>query len=125
MPIGPDRLPPHPSFYGKWMMELLSRPTGGRVFEVREKQSKQPASFPRFPLPPRSPLPPPFPMPRRSADRGIPIERIFAAIEEDLRNQYSLGYTSDAGTAPGYRRIQVRTVQKDLTVRARDGYYAS
>jgi VWFA-related protein len=54
-----------------------------------------------------------------------PIEQIFDRIQEELRNQYSLGYTSDrADTAAGYHKIRLMTKQKDLTVQARDGYYA-
>lgn len=55
-----------------------------------------------------------------------PIDQIFAHINEDLRNQYSLGYTSDAANgAGGYRKIRVTTKQKGLLVQARDGYYAA
>lgn len=51
--------------------------------------------------------------------------RIFATIEEDLRSQYSIGYTSDQPAGAGYRRIHLTTRRKDLTVQAREGYYAS
>ena len=53
------------------------------------------------------------------------VDQIYAEIGEELRNQYSLGYTptpTDAG--PGYRKIVLTTTQKDLVVQARDGYYA-
>ena len=51
---------------------------------------------------------------------------IFRAISEELRNQYSLGYTPEkTDAAPGYRKIHLAAKQKDLTVQARDGYYAS
>jgi VWFA-related protein len=54
-----------------------------------------------------------------------PVDRIYAEIEEELRNQYSLGYTSDrADTESGYRKIALAVKQKGLTVQARDGYYA-
>ena len=54
------------------------------------------------------------------------IDQIYASIEEELRNQYSLGYSSDkADTAPGYRKIRLTTTQKDLVVQTRDGYYSS
>jgi VWFA-related protein len=54
-----------------------------------------------------------------------PIEQIFDRIQEELRNQYSLGYTPDrADTGAGYHKIRLTTKQKDLTVQARDGYYA-
>jgi len=50
------------------------------------------------------------------------IERIYDQIQEELRNQYSLGYTPEAGT--GYRKIQLTVKKKDLMVQTRDGYYA-
>jgi VWFA-related protein len=54
-----------------------------------------------------------------------PIEKIYAQIEEELRNQYSLGYTPDRQDAGGgYHKIVVRTKQKELLVQAREGYYA-
>ena len=58
------------------------------------------------------------------ASHHLPIDKIYAAIEEDLRNQYSIGYTSDqkeGGAA--YRHIHVTVKPKNLTVWAREGYY--
>jgi VWFA-related protein len=53
-----------------------------------------------------------------------PINKVYDAIEEDLRNQYSLGYTSDQqGTDRGYRRIHLATRQKGNVVQTREGYY--
>ena len=53
-----------------------------------------------------------------------PIDKVYEAIEEDLRNQYSLGYTSDQqGTDRGYRRIHLTTKQKGTVVQTREGYY--
>jgi VWFA-related protein len=53
------------------------------------------------------------------------IEQIYDSIEEELRNQYSLGYTPDrANAGPGYHKIAVMTKDKHLIVQARDGYYA-
>ncbi len=54
-----------------------------------------------------------------------PISEIYAQIEEELRNQYSLGYSPDkAVAAPGYHKIAVATTNKDLIVQTREGYYA-
>jgi VWFA-related protein len=55
-----------------------------------------------------------------------PIDQTFARIQEELRNQYSLGFTSDQPAAPGtFRHIHVATPnQKSLIVQARSGYYA-
>jgi VWFA-related protein len=53
-----------------------------------------------------------------------PINQIYATIEEELRNQYSLGYTPESGVPPGNHKIHLTTKQKDMTVQTRDGYYA-
>jgi VWFA-related protein len=52
------------------------------------------------------------------------VEKIYSEIEEDLRNEYSLGYTPEKTVAPGFHQLRVRTKQMDLVVEARDGYYA-
>jgi VWFA-related protein len=55
-----------------------------------------------------------------------PIYKVFAAIEEDLRNQYSLGYAPDRPEHAGsYRHIHLTTKQKGLVVQTREGYYPS
>jgi VWFA-related protein len=53
-----------------------------------------------------------------------PIEKIYSQIEEELRNQYSLGYTSYSSNGAGFRRINLTTKKKDLAVQATQGYYA-
>ncbi len=53
-----------------------------------------------------------------------PIEKIYSQIEEELRNQYSLGYTSNSSNGAGFRRITLTTKKKDLVVQATQGYYA-
>jgi VWFA-related protein len=53
-----------------------------------------------------------------------PIEQIYSQIEEELRSQYSLGYTPDrADLSPGYHKITVQAKPNDLSVQARAGYY--
>jgi VWFA-related protein len=53
-----------------------------------------------------------------------PIDKAFAQIEEELRNQYSLGYSSDNKSSDsGYRRITVTAKRNGLAVQAREGYY--
>jgi VWFA-related protein len=50
---------------------------------------------------------------------------IYDAINEELRNQYGLGYVPDKAEAtPGYHKIHLTVKQKDLVVQTRDGYYA-
>ena len=52
-------------------------------------------------------------------------DQIYTQIEQELRNQYSLGYSPDKAVAsPGYHKISLTTTNKDLTVQTRDGYYA-
>ncbi len=51
-----------------------------------------------------------------------PVNQIYSQIQEELRNQYSLGYTPNP-VEPGYHKIQVTASGKDLIVQARDGYY--
>ena len=77
---------------GKKIMERICHETGGRLFEVSEKQ---------------------------------PIGKIYSELQDELRSQYSLGYTPDKSNERlGYRKIALTTKQKDLVVQARDGYYA-
>jgi VWFA-related protein len=56
-----------------------------------------------------------------------PMEQIYAQIQDELRNQYNLGYTPDRAGDSGsdYHHIQVAVKQKDMKVQAREGYYAS
>ena len=57
--------------------------------------------------------------------KKLPIEQIYAQIEEELRNQYSLAYTPDhPGDDSTYHLIHVTVSQKDLIVQAREGYYS-
>ena len=56
--------------------------------------------------------------------KNQPIEQIYDRIEEELRNQYSLGYTPDrADAGSGYHKIRLITKQKGLVVQTREGYY--
>ena len=53
------------------------------------------------------------------------IDEIYTALDEELRNQYGLGYVPDkADVAPGYHKIHLTVKQKDLVVQTREGYYA-
>ena len=57
--------------------------------------------------------------------KKMPVDQIYAQIEEELRSQYNLGYTPSRTEAevPAYHKIQLTTRRKDLVVQARDGYY--
>src|SRR5208337_3218631 len=76
----------------KKVLQLLSKETGGRFFEVTKKET---------------------------------ISQIYSQIEEELRNQYNLGFTPDkAHATPGYHKLSLTTTNKDLTVQAQEEYYA-
>ena len=52
------------------------------------------------------------------------LDQIYTQIQEELRNQYSLGYSSDKpATSPEYRKIKLAAKDKSLIVQTRDGYY--
>jgi len=53
------------------------------------------------------------------------IGEIYKIIAEELRNQYSIGYSptpTDAG--PGYRKIHLVAKNKNYSIQTRDGYFA-
>lgn len=50
------------------------------------------------------------------------LEKIYSRIEDELRNQYSLGFTP-VNPRPGYRKIRVSVKRKGVTIQARDGYF--
>jgi VWFA-related protein len=53
------------------------------------------------------------------------VDRIFGIVEEELRNQYSLGYVSDKPVGISeFRTIQLTALQKGLAVQARRQYWA-
>jgi VWFA-related protein len=53
------------------------------------------------------------------------IDQTYAAIQDELRSQYSLGYVSDQPVRISeFRKIQLSVKQKGLVVQARDRYWA-
>ncbi|HEV3197201.1 MAG TPA: VWA domain-containing protein [Bryobacteraceae bacterium] len=53
------------------------------------------------------------------------VDRMFEILQDELRNQYSLGYVSDKPvTLSGFRAIQLTARQKGLAVQARRQYWA-
>ena len=53
------------------------------------------------------------------------VDQIYDAIQQELRDQYILGYVPDKSpNSSDYRKIHLATKQKDLAVQSRDGYYA-
>jgi len=56
--------------------------------------------------------------------RKMSIDQIYKRIEEELRSQYSIGYSPDPPTGrSGFRAISLKARRKDLVVQARQGYY--
>jgi len=54
------------------------------------------------------------------------LTAIFERMQEELRNQYSLGYSPDQPAKSGeFRKIRLTTRDKTLLVQSRDGYYGS
>ena len=57
--------------------------------------------------------------------KKTPLGDVYTLIREELRSQYSLGYTPVAGGEAGYRHIRVTVPKHDnFKVQARDGYYS-
>jgi len=58
-------------------------------------------------------------------DRKHPLDDAFREIQEEMRSQYALGYTPTNPKKDGtYRKLEIRTSNKDNKVQARKGYYA-
>ncbi len=56
--------------------------------------------------------------------RGDRLANIFGQIEEELRGQYSFGYSPKRGfEGAGFRKISIKSPRKGLKVQAREGYY--
>src|SRR5207302_155947 len=55
-----------------------------------------------------------------------PLGKVYADINDELRHQYSIGYTSDAAADNrAFRHVHLATKQKGLIVNTREGYYPS
>ena len=53
------------------------------------------------------------------------LDSIFEQIQQEMRTQYLIGYTPTNSVKDGsYRRIDLRTHEKDMKVQVRKGYYA-
>jgi VWFA-related protein len=54
-----------------------------------------------------------------------PLEEIFRQIQEEMRTQYAVAYSSTNPKKDGsFRKLDVRAKNKDLKVQARKGYFA-
>jgi len=58
-------------------------------------------------------------------DRSHPLDMVFRELQDEMRSQYSIGYTPVNGLKDGsYRHLDVKLANKDLKAQARKGYYA-
>lgn len=57
--------------------------------------------------------------------KKLPLDQIYSAAEEGLRNQYRIGYAPNPPDSdPSYHTIHLTAKQKGLQVQARQGYYS-
>ncbi len=60
-----------------------------------------------------------------SVSRNHSLQQIFAEIDDEMRSQYAIGYAPPNPERDGsFRKIEIRTENKDYRVAARKGYYA-
>ncbi len=59
------------------------------------------------------------------ASKQPDLERLYSAIAEQARNQYTLAYAPQNAGTGDYHTIEVRIERPGLRVSAREGYYAS
>ena len=53
------------------------------------------------------------------------LQNAFDELNAEMRSQYAIGYTPSNPSKDGtFRRIEIRTGNKDWKVQARKGYYA-
>lgn len=58
-------------------------------------------------------------------DRKHTLDQIFKELQDEMRSQYSIGYTPTNDSWDGsYRKLDIRLSNKDLKAQARKGYYA-
>lgn len=53
------------------------------------------------------------------------LEEVFREIQEEIRSQYSIGYVpANVNRDGAFRKVEIRTKNKDMKVQARKGYFA-
>lgn len=58
-------------------------------------------------------------------DRKHSLDEVFQELQDEMRSQYSIGYTPSNDVKDGsYRHLEIRLANKDLKPQARKGYYA-
>ena len=59
-------------------------------------------------------------------DRKMTLQDAFSELQNEMRSQYAIGYTSTNANKDGtFRKIEIKTNNKDWKVQARKGYYAT
>jgi VWFA-related protein len=58
-------------------------------------------------------------------DRKMTLQDAFNELQDEMRSQYAIGYSPTNAAKDGtFRKIEIRTGNKDWKVQARKGYYA-
>ncbi len=58
-------------------------------------------------------------------DRRHSLDQVFKELQDEMRSQYSIGYTPLNDRKDGsYRKLDIKLSSKDLKAQARKGYYA-
>jgi VWFA-related protein len=58
-------------------------------------------------------------------DRKTTLQQAFEELQDEMRSQYAAGYTPSNPTKDAtFRKIEIKTGNKDWKVQARKGYYA-
>jgi len=58
-------------------------------------------------------------------DRKLTLQDAFTQLQEEMRSQYAIGYTPTNPAKDGtFRKLEIKTTNKDWKVQARKGYYA-
>jgi VWFA-related protein len=58
-------------------------------------------------------------------DRKHSLDQVFKELQDEMRSQYSIGYTPTNDRKDGtYRKLEIKLSNKDLKAQARKGYYA-
>jgi VWFA-related protein len=61
-----------------------------------------------------------------TVSRKHALTEVFQEIQDEMRNQYSIGYVSTNPKKDGtFRHIEIKTNQSEYRVQARNGYYAT
>jgi VWFA-related protein len=58
-------------------------------------------------------------------DRKTTLQQAFEQLQDEMRSQYAIGYTPANPAKDGtFRKLEIKTTNRDWKVQARKGYYA-